>query len=158
MELVERVPQVGRLEWIGLSRARRAAVQSVREALAEPGTGLAGDHHALGGGKRQVTLVQHEHLEVIARLSGRASVAPELLRRNLAVSGINLASLRSRRFQIGEVELEGTGDCAPCSRMEESLGEGGFQAMRGHGGITAVVLRGGMLRLGDEVRALPGEP
>lgn len=157
MELVERVPQVGRLEWIGLSSARRAAIRSVREAFAEPGTGLTGDHHASNGGRRQVTLVQHEHLAVIASFLERDEVSPELLRRNLAISGINLVSLRNRRFRIGEVELEGTGDCPPCTRMEENLGEGGLQAMRGHGGITAVVLRGGALRVGDEVRALPSD-
>lgn len=155
MELVERVPQVGRLEWIGLAPARRAPIESVQEALAEPGTGLRGDHHARSGlGKRQVTLVQSEHLPAIAALAGRTSVESELLRRNLVVSGINLASLRARRFRIGGVELEGTGDCAPCSRMEEALGAGGYQAMRGHGGITAIVVTGGTLRVGDEVRAL----
>lgn len=153
-ELLERVPQIGRLERIGLSPERRAPLIAVREARAETGKGLAGDHHARAGGRRQVTLIQSEHLDVIARLLGRERIPPELLRRNLVVSGINLASLRTLRFQVGEVELEGTGDCAPCSRMEEALGEGGYQAMRGHGGITAIVVRSGLLRVGDAVRAL----
>jgi MOSC domain-containing protein YiiM len=150
------VPQVGHLAWIGVRSAHDAPMVSLREAELVAERGVAGDRAAAGriGGKRQVTLLQREHLPVIAALSGRAEVFPELLRRNLVVAGINILALKSLRFAIGEeVELEGTGPCEPCAKMDEALGEGGFQAMRGHGGITARVLRGGTVRIGDEVRA-----
>jgi len=120
------------------------------EVLAQ--RGLSGDRTAQrSGGERQVTLFQFEHLAVIASLLGRDQVQPEQLRRNLAVSGINLLALRSGRFTIGGVTFQGTGPCAPCRRLEETLGPGGFNASRGHGGITARVLGGGWIRLGDEV-------
>jgi MOSC domain-containing protein YiiM len=89
---------------------------------------------------------------------GRATpdtLDPGLLRRNLVVSGINLLALRNRRFRIGAVLLEGTGHCHPCSRMEEALGPGGFNAMRGHGGITATIIEGGIVREGDCVALAP---
>ena len=119
--------------------------------------GLAGDRTAQrSGGERQVTLFQFEHLAVIASLLGRDQVAPEQLRRNLAVSGINLLALRSGRFTIGGLAFAGTGPCAPCRRLEETLGPGGFNASRGHGGITARVLGDGWIRIGDEVAAEAG--
>lgn len=150
------VPQVGQLAWIGARPAHDAPMVSLREVELVAERGVAGDRAAAGrtGGKRQVTVLQREHLPVIAALSGRVEVSPELLRRNLVIAGINILALKSLRFAIGyEVELEGTGPCEPCAKMDEALGEGGFQAMRGHGGITARVLRGGMVRIGDEVRA-----
>ena len=114
--------------------------------------GLTGDRTAKRtGGERQVTLFQFEHLAVIASLLDRDRVAPEQLRRNLAVSGINLLALRSGRFTIGGLTFQGTGPCAPCRRLEETLGPGGFNASRGHGGITARVLSDGWIRIGDEV-------
>ena len=149
-ELLAIIPQVGKLEWIGLRPARRAAMQVVPSVHAEVGLGLIGDRYAESPGtKRQVTLIQSEHLPVIATLTGHAAIPPEWLRRNLVVSGVNLLALKDRKFRIGTVLLEGTGLCHPCSHMEEVLGSGGYNAMRGHGGITARVLESGELQVGD---------
>ena len=77
-------------------------------------------------------------------------IAPATLRRNLLVSGIPLIALKGRRFRIGDVLLEGTD---PCSRMEAALGAGGYNAMRGMGGLCARILESGNLRVGDAVVA-----
>ena len=142
----------GRLEWIGIRPARREPLTVVDEIVLQQ-TGLTGDHYQ-SGGKRTVSLIQHEHLAAIASLLGREAVVPEDLRRNLVVSGINLLGLRNRQFKIGDCILEGSGICAPCSRMEETLGHGGYTAMRGHGGITARVIKPGNLRFGDPVTTI----
>ena len=158
--LMARFPRAGRIAWIGLRPAREAAVRIVDHAEAIEGKGLVGDRYTLstgrpGSGKRGITLLQAEHLPAIAALSGRADVAPELLRRNVVVSGIALVALKDRRFRIGDdVVVEGTGPCDPCSRMEAALGEGGYNAMRGMGGICARIVHGGALRVGDRVMAL----
>jgi len=155
-ELLTVLPQTGRLEWIGIRPAYRSPVQAVSEVEAETGRGLIGDHYAESPGtRRQVTLIQAEHLPVIAAITGHERIPPEWLRRNLVVSGINLLALRDKPFRIGEVLLEGTGLCQPCSRMEETLGPGGYNAMRGHGGITARVRDGGRIRCGDAVVYAP---
>ena len=117
--------------------------------------GIEGDHIAKGSSrKRQVTLIQEEHLPVVSELVNKNTVNPEFLRRNLVVGGINLLALKNEKFSIGECILEGTGLCHPCSRMEEALGTGGYNAMRGHGGITAIVISGGTITLGDSVSLL----
>ena len=156
--LLATLPQQGRLEWIGLRPARRAELLAVEEAEVLADSRLAGDHASpKPGGKRQLTLVQHEHLAAVAGFLGLAApVAPGRLRRNLVVSGLNLLALKGRQIQIGEeVVLDITGECHPCSRMEEELGPGGYNAMRGHGGLTAHIAQGGRIRVGDAVRVLP---
>jgi MOSC domain-containing protein YiiM len=149
-ELLGTLPQTGRVEWIGVRPARRVSLVPVVSVEARTESGLEGDHY-VSSGKRQVTLIQAEHLAVLSSLLGR-QVEPAMLRRNLVVAGINLAALKGARFLIGEALLEGTGPCEPCSRMEEALGPGGYNAMRGHGGITAQIVEGGLIRIGDEVR------
>jgi MOSC domain-containing protein YiiM len=150
--LLRKRAHVGRLDWIGLRPARAATMCVVSEAEALTERGIAGDHtSARGSKKRQVSLIQAEHLSVIAMLAGRSAVEPELLRRNLVVSGINLLALRSTKFRIGGVLFAGEATCDPCAKMERALGLGGYTAMRGHGGILARVIEGGILRVGDEV-------
>lgn len=139
----------GRVEWIGLRPDRRAEMRSVETALISP-NGLEGDRSRAG--KRAVTLIQQEHLAAIGSYLGQGSIAPEILRRNLVVSGVNLAALKGREVQVGEAVLRFTVICAPCSRMEEALGTGGYSAVRGHGGWCAEVLNPGRVRLGDAVQ------
>jgi MOSC domain-containing protein YiiM len=151
--LMARFARPGRVEWIGLRPRYRAPVEAVQTANAVSGFGLTGDHRAIrGGGQRQITLIQAEHLAVVAATLGREAIDPALLRRNIVVAGINLLALQDREFRIGDAVLLGTGPCAPCSRMEQALGRGGLNAMRGHGGITASVVTSGTIRLGDSVQ------
>ena len=153
--LLSTLPQTGQLEWIGLRPARREALVSVPEAEILTDSHLLGDHaRPKKGGKRQITLIQQEHLAAVAGFLGLPEpVAPGRLRRNLVVSGLNLLALKNRQLRIGdEVVLDITGECHPCSRMKEELGPGGYNAMRGHGGITAHIAQGGRIRVGDVVR------
>ncbi len=134
---------------------RRTPPVRVEHTLALPGRGLAGDHRSkrASASARQVTLIQAEHLPVISALtSGEAT--PEQLRRNLVVSGVNLLALKERRFRIGKAVFEGAGLCHPCSRMEEALGPGGYNAVRGHGGLLARIIEEGEVRVGDELEPL----
>ncbi len=147
-ELQARFAAPGRVEALLLRPARKAPMLSVETAeLLEDG--LAGDRGRKG--KRAVTLIQAEHLPVIAALAGLDRVDPAMLRRNIVVSGLNLQAFRGKRLRIGAAEVELTVPAHPCSRMEEALGAGGYTAMRGHGGMCAAVHVAGAVRLGDRV-------
>ncbi len=156
--LLNTLPQTGRVEWIGLRPAKRVDMQIVESAQVTTENGLVGDRYSGQSGKRQVTLIQQEHLDAVAKFLSIEKIDVALTRRNILVSGINLLALKDHQFRIGEsVILETTGHCHPCSRMEENFGPGGYNAMRGHGGLTTRVILGGTIKVGDVVRLIPKE-
>jgi MOSC domain-containing protein YiiM len=148
----------GAVRWIGLRPARRQRLVAVSRADLEPERGLIGDHYQSRTNRaRQVTLIQAEHIAAIAAHLDLGPIDPERLRRNVVVSGINLHALKGQRFKLGSALLLATGECHPCSRMEEILGPGGYSAVRGHGGITARIIEAGHVQLGDPIVRV-GEP
>ena len=162
------MPQIGKLEAIVVRPAPRIEAVLIEKTLAIEGVGLREDRRGIEAHKvakisnRQVTLIQAEHIEIIAKLMHLPYLSATLLRRNLVVSGINLLAIKPlfkeqiHYLKIGEVLLEMTGACAPCSRMEKLLGAGGYNAMRGHGGVNAKVIRGGELQVGHAASLVIG--
>lgn len=153
-ELMHHWAQAGRVRWLSVRAEKWQAVQVVDAIRVVPEQGIVGDHYSGRSGKRQVTLVQAEHLLAVASMLGVAEVMPEQLRRNIMVEGINLLALKATQFRLGDAVLEYTGLCHPCSRMETILGEGGYNAMRGHGGITARVIQAGTISLNDSLEVV----
>lgn len=147
--MMARWAAAGRVAWIGVRPARRTAMQAVTRVWISD-AGLEGDRARAG--KRSVTMIQGEHLAAIASFLGRANVSPVDLRRNIVVEGLNLSSLKVRDVQVGGAVLRITTICAPCSRMEETFGPGGYAAVRGHGGWCAHVVQAGEVAIGDAVR------
>ena len=167
--LTRRFARAGRIEAIYLRPGRDVRAVSVTAAVALVARGLEGDRSAATapsrpeGGKRQLTLIQAEHIPLIGHWTGNA-IDPADLRRNLVVSGVNLLAQRSPfadqplRVRVGrDVLIVVTGPCDPCSKMERLLGPGGYNAMRGHGGTTARVVHGGTIAIGDTVVVEAGD-
>lgn len=161
--LTTQFAQNGRLDAIYLRPARNVPCVQATSAQAVTGQGLIGDRTLKSpsrnpiGSNRQITLIQAEHIAVLAAFLNKP-IDASWLRRNLVVSGLNLLAAKSlfkdqtMQLHIGEVALEITGPCEPCSKMEAILGQGAYNAMRGHGGVNARVLVGGELKIGDIVR------
>jgi MOSC domain-containing protein YiiM len=145
----------GKLEWIGVRPADRDTIVVLSSAKALADYGLEGDKSSLKqGGKRQVTITCVENITYLKAYTTRSELNPDDFRRNLLVSGLNLNKLKHEKFYIGDVLFEGTGDCAPCKKMNKVLDKGTFRSMDGKGGITATILVGGTISLGDKVKLL----
>jgi len=148
-ELMQRFSKPGTVAAISVRPERLAPPIVLDNVRANENKGLEGDRSK--GGNRQVTFIQKEHIVAVASFLGKPSLEFTVTRRNILVEGINLLSLKGKQFQIGEAILEYSGECHPCSRMEEALGKGGYNAMRGHGGITAKIIKSGLISKGDTV-------
>ena len=157
-ELRIQFPHTGTVEWIGVRGSRDEPMLELETVSVVERQGLLGDRYsAKRTDNRAVTLIQAEHLDVIRSLLPGSAIEPAALRRNIVVRGINLNAMKEVHIEIGSALLQLTGMCHPCSKMERRLGVGAYNAMRGHGGITARVLRGGDIAIGDEVRGLQVE-
>jgi MOSC domain-containing protein YiiM len=151
-ELMQRLSKPGAVASISVRPQRLEPPVVLDQVRAIEKKGLEGDRSK--GGNRQVTFIQKEHMAAVASFLGKSSLEFTVTRRNILVEGINLLSLKGKLFQIGEAVFEYSGECHPCSRMEEALGEGGYNAMRGHGGITAKIIKSGLISNGDSVSAI----
>lgn len=152
-KLLRTIPQVGKVDFISIRSERKILPTTLEKINISIENGLEGDHYKGSSRKRQVTLIQAEHLKAVASLLQKDKIDPLLTRRNIVVSGVNILAFKNMQFQIGEnVILEMTGSCHPCTQMETNFGEGGYNAMRGHGGITAKVIQGGEIKVGDKIK------
>lgn len=137
----------GQVAGLHLSTGHRLPMRRVEVARAVLDRGLLGDAHASAGSPRQVLLMPAEVLEELG-------LTPGDVRENITTSGIDLMSLAAgQRLTVGEAELEVTGECLPCERMDE-IRPGLQQEMQGRRGVVARVVGGGFVRLGDPVALL----
>lgn len=112
--------------------------------------GIEGDRHI--GQRRAVTVVCTGELAAAAEEHGAAAIDGVVTRRNIVVDLDELPRAHGTRFAIGETELEVWRDCAPCNLMDEFFGDGARSALQQRCGISATVVRGGVIRVGDAVQ------
>lgn len=101
---------------------------------------------------RQVTIVLAEDWAMA--VASLAPSAPWTTRRaNLLVGRIANPKAKGSMLAIGPVLLEITGETRPCNRMEQQL-PGLWAALTQDwlGGLTANVIEGGEIAIGDEAR------
>ncbi|HSH13946.1 MAG TPA: hypothetical protein VLA15_09360, partial [Desulfurivibrionaceae bacterium] len=77
--LFDTLPQTGRVQWLGIRPARGEAMAALDSVGVSPGKGLDGDRFkGRETSKRQVTLIQQEHLHAIASCLQQDAIAPEV--------------------------------------------------------------------------------
>lgn len=157
---VERSVRRGSGEVVGIYIAPRSgeAMTPVAEARAVAGRGLEGDRYyerlgtysAVPEPGRQITLVEAEALEAVARDLG-VEIAPGDARRNVVTRGISLNDLVGREFRVGDATLQGVELCEPCAHLVSLIGKNVLRGLVHRGGIRADIVASGTIRVGDPV-------
>ncbi len=156
----------GVLLHIHIAEAASFEMEELAAARCVAGRGIEGDRYFLGTGTyspkpdvREVTLIEQEALDALARndpplQAGPVVLRPEDHRRNLTVRGVPLNHLVGRRFAVGEVVLRGGRLNFPCRYLEELLGLELFLPLYNRSGLNCAIERGGVIRPGDPIELL----
>jgi MOSC domain-containing protein YiiM len=129
------------------------------EAVA--GRGLVGDRYFLkegtfsakAGPDREVTLIEAEALEGLAR-EYQITLEPSQARRNLLTLGVPLNHLVGKTFKVGSVILRGIRLCEPCGHLEKLTCKGIEKGLKHRGGLRAQIVAGGFLEVGAAIMAI----
>jgi len=121
----------------------------VSEIECVAGSGIRGDRffNYKPDYKGQITFFS---LEIFEQLRGELNLAdPDAskTRRNVLTTGADLKELIGNKFEIQGVSFEGVEECKPCYWMDQALGPGAEQWLKGRGGLRARILSDGMLRV-----------
>jgi MOSC domain-containing protein YiiM len=153
----------GRLVGIYTTAEAGKPLVASTEINAIAGAGLDGDRYAAKRGTysdregphRQVTFIEREVIAAVTDDSG-VELGEHETRRNLVTEGVPLHHLIGQTFRVGDVVFRGIKSCPPCAFLEELTRPGVRTALVNRGGLRAEILQGGMLRIGDEITAVPG--
>ena len=140
----------GRLESIWIKRTRGGPMEAVRSAALIERQGI--DGNANFGGRRQVTLIERGAWSKAETELG-VEVDPAARRANLMIDGVDLAESRGQILQIGAIRIGIMGETRPCPTMDRA--QAGLMAALDpdwRAGAFGVVLAGGQISTGDEVR------
>ena len=138
----------GTIKSLGIAVSKLNPMDQVDKIELIKGQGIIGDRHLRTDGtrsKRQILLMDIETL-IEFGLSDRD------IKENITVQGIDFSLIKSGNIaKIGkDVILEISGDCEPCSRMDE-LRPGLKNAIDGRRGMLAYVKSGGEISSGDTI-------
>ena|ERR1051325_9574366 len=148
----------GQLIGIFIAQHKGHDLHGTDKAEAVPGRGLVGDRYFLkegtysakDGPDREVTLIEAEALEGLAR-EYEITLAPYQSRRNLLTRGVPLNHLVGKTFTIGGVVLLGIRLCEPCGHLEKLTGKPVEKGLKHRGGLRAQILAGGLLEIGAAI-------
>lgn len=98
--------------------------------------------------KGQITFFSAEVADRLEEELGLPGFDRSAMRRNVLVAGVDLNALIGKRFRLGEVEFSGSEECAPCYWMDEAVGKGAHQGLKGNGGLRCRIETSGNLRTG----------
>jgi len=149
----------GTVEHIHIAAAAGSPMQSLDSVEAVAGVGLTGDRYArregfwkdAGEESRDVTLIEAEELERLARESG-IDLAPGESRRNLTTRGIRLNGLVGKEFWIGGVLARATELCEPCTHLVALTGKPVIKPLTRRAGLRADLLSSGPISVGSSIR------
>jgi len=125
-----------------------------REIQCVAGRGIRGDRFFdfKQNYRGQITFFAMEVYNEICLHFGLRDKPPWVFRRNVITEGIDLNGLVGTEFDLQGTRFRGTEECSPCPWMDQAFGPGAEEFLEGRGGLRAVILTDGILRVNEGSR------
>lgn len=145
---------------IYITPEKSTPTRKVEQVEAVEGIGLKGDRYFKKQLKKnpdqrspekELTLIEYESVEMLNQNYDFGEVRAGDLRRNVITQNIRLNPLVGRTFRVGEVVAHGLELCEPCIHLEKLTDKKIMKPLVHKGGIRAKIVKGGIIRNGDNI-------
>ena len=144
------MPQVLKL---GLTSKNNQSIDEVESFEVLANQGIVGDRHfkEFNDPYNQISLIESESIDYY---NNKYSLNIPYIdfRRNVITKGIQLNDLVSKKFVVGDVELEGIDLCRPCRHLTEILNQDNIlKEFLRKGGLRCQILSSSTIKVGDRI-------
>ncbi len=131
-------------------RKRNNVAESCDHVTVRSNFGIEGDYRSDKFQIGQITLIEAEAIDTMARKLGY-DIPIGASRRQITVKGIELNELIGQNLRIGHILVRVEDKCNPCKNLETRIGPGVKDAMNDKGVIRCRIIKGGVIYVGDKI-------
>ena len=141
---------------IGITDKNNKQIKEVNSIDVLANKGILGDRHfqEFNDPFNQLSLIESENIDYYNIKYG-LNIPYKDFRRNIITKGIKLNDLVGKKFQIGDVKVEGIDLCRPCRHLSEVLGQNNIiKEFLRRGGLRCQILSSSNIKISDKISIL----
>ena len=141
---------------IGITDKNNQQIKEVNSINVLANKGILGDRHfqEFNDPFNQLSLIESENIDYYNIKYG-LNIPYKDFRRNIITKGIKLNDLVGKKFQIGDVKVEGIDLCRPCRHLSEVLGQNNIiKEFLRRGGLRCQILTSSNIKISDKISIL----
>ena len=138
---------------LGISSDNNKEIEEAVSIKVLANKGVIGDRHFkdFNDPYCQLSLIESENIDYY-NLKYGLNIPYVNFRRNIVTKGVRLNELVGKKFQIGNVELEGIDLCRPCRHLTEVLDQNNIlKEFIRKGGLRCQILSSSTINIGDKI-------
>ena len=141
---------------LGISNKNNQQINEVNSIEVLANQGVVGDRHfkEFNDPYNQLSLIESENIDYYNIKHG-LNIPYISFRRNIITKGIKLNDLVGKKFQVGNVKLEGIDLCRPCRHLSEVLEQDTIiKEFLRRGGLRCQILSSSNIEVGQKIKIL----
>tara|TARA_Y100000591_G_scaffold194063_1_gene167872 strand:+ start:22 stop:462 length:441 start_codon:yes stop_codon:yes gene_type:complete len=139
---------------IGITDKNNQEIKEVNSINVLVNKGILGDRHfhEFNDPFNQLSLIESENIDYYNTKYG-LNIPYKDFRRNIITKGVKLNDLVGKKFQIGDVKVEGIDLCRPCRHLCEVLNQDNIiKEFLRRGGLRCQILSSSSIEVGNKIK------